>query len=163
MNGPVSEAFIDKAAQPLVPRIVGPVKELASLVLIEQSGAATSAASTLVRGKRYRIEHDGHGILVPAHHPETLPLRRYWRRVMPVDGGMLACPRTVLVRQSLSKRGVVGQVDAGRNRVSAHQRLRGRYGVSTRMPQKHLLVQGCGPVICARRAVVSLIDVGSGK
>src|SRR5262245_39408279 len=109
MNGPVSEALVDETAQPLVARIVGPVKEFASLVLIEQPGAAARATSSFVRRKRYRIEHDGHGILVPAHHPETLPIRRYWRWFMPVDGGVLACPSEVLVWESLSKRGVVGQ------------------------------------------------------
>src|SRR6185312_4157941 len=106
VDGPVGEALVDETTQPLVPRIIGPVKELASLVLVMQPGAASSAPATLVGGKRYRIEHDGHGILVPAHHPEALPIRGYGRWFMPVDGGMLACPCEVLVRETLGKRGV---------------------------------------------------------
>ena len=60
VDGAIGEALVDKAAQPLVPRIIAPVKEFSSLGLIEQSGAASTAATTLVGGKSYRIEYDGH-------------------------------------------------------------------------------------------------------
>src|SRR5262249_21803336 len=49
VDGPVGEALVNEATQSLVPRIIGPVKELASLVLVVQPGAASSAPAPLVR------------------------------------------------------------------------------------------------------------------
>ena len=118
MDGAVGEALVDKAAQPLVARIVSPIEELAGLVLVMQARAAGRAAATLVGGERDRVQHDGHGILVPAHHPEPLPIGRHGRRLMPVDGRMLARPGEVLVREALSKRGIVRQVDVERTEPS---------------------------------------------
>ena len=124
MDGAVGEALVDEAAQPLVAGIVSPVEELAGLVLVMQARAAGRAAATLVGGERDRIQHDGHGILVPAHHPEPLPIRRHGRRLMPVDGGMLARPGEVVVRKALRKRGIVREIDVGGlNQVSDHCRL----------------------------------------
>src|SRR5215813_13104532 len=97
MNGTISKALVDQAAQPLMAGVIGPIEELAGLVLIMQSRAAGRASATLIGGERSRIQHDGHGILVPAHHPEALPVRRRGRRLMPVDGCMLARPREVFV------------------------------------------------------------------
>ncbi len=125
MDGAIGEALVDEAAQPLVAGIVGPIEELAGLVLVLEGGAAGDAAAALVGGERDRIEHDGHGILVPAHHPEPLPIGAHGRWLVPVDGRVLARPGEVIVREALGERGVVRQVDAGGlSRLSAHARLR---------------------------------------
>ena len=51
MDGAVGEALVDEAAQAFVVGIVGPIEELARLVLVVQPGAASRAAATLYRGE----------------------------------------------------------------------------------------------------------------
>src|SRR5262245_64709228 len=107
MDGAVREALVDQAAQPLMAGIIGPIEELAGLVLIMQTRAASCAFATLVGGERGWVQHDGHGILVPAHHPEALTVRCHSCRLMPIHGCMLARPPEVVVGEAPGKCGVV--------------------------------------------------------
>ena len=126
MDGAVGEALVDKAAQPLVARIVSPIEELAGLVLVMQARAAGLAVATLIGGEPDRVQHDGHGVCVPAHHPEPFTIGRDCRRLMPVDRRMLARPGEVIVREALRKRGIVRQIDVrGLNQMGTHLRLHG--------------------------------------
>src|SRR5262249_48172044 len=105
-------------------RVVAPVEEVAGLVFVLEPGAAAGTSAALVGGEGDRVEHDGHGVVMPAHHPESFAIGRHGGRFMPINRRVLARPGEVVVREALRERRVVGEVDLGGLDASVHARLR---------------------------------------